>query len=222
MFYAVKKMNPLDGLTQRDESKPGEFISKRWAQCYKRLAISVVDQATMIRLSCEDSSAPRTWMPRGLSTLGTNPTQLRPLTAQQLTERLRKLLKRSVIDVASDDDSMSTLSDDGCGNFIAIDEADDHEHDHSMHACMADMGGDGTPADGDDEPGAPGTGVGAAGQTASVTFGADSSPTGSLHVPGFLRALNVSHLGDINSQSSSDEASPPPLRRVTSRRRRQT
>ena len=69
------------------------------------------------------------------------------------------------------------------------------------------MGSDGAPTDGDDGPGAPGTDTGA-GQTANVTFGAESSHR--LAVPGFLRALNMSNLGDVNSQSSSDEASPPP------------
>ena len=69
-------------------------------------------------------------MPRGLSTLGistlgTNPTQLQPLTAQQLTERFRKLLRRPMINVDSDDESLSALPDDDYGNFVTIDEADD-------------------------------------------------------------------------------------------------
>ena len=44
--------------------------------------------------------------------------------------------------MAADDDSLLTLSNNDYGNFIEIDEADHYEHNHSMHACMADMGGD--------------------------------------------------------------------------------
>ena len=72
------------------------------------------------------------------------------------------------------DESLSALSDDDYGNFVTIDEADDLACNHSMHACMADMGGDGAPNDDEDGPGAPTTDTGA-GQTANVAFGAESS-----------------------------------------------
>ena len=66
-----------------------------------------------------------------------------------------------MIDVDSDDESLSALSDDDYGNFITIDEADNLACNHSMHACMADMGDDGAPNDDEDGPGAPTTDTGA-------------------------------------------------------------